>query len=60
MLANGIQKIYQRTILVCLEIKKSLPQMVTPMSLANLALDIIGDKNILSNVLGKAVKMIQD
>lgn len=36
------------------------PQMVAPLGLANLSLDIINDKNILSNVLGKAVKIIQN
>ncbi|MEA2006682.1 MAG: cell division FtsA domain-containing protein [Patescibacteria group bacterium] len=36
------------------------PQMVTPMSLASLALDITGDENVLSNVLGKAVKMMHN
>lgn len=36
------------------------PQVVAPMGLANLALDISGEEKILSNVLGKAVKIIQN
>lgn len=36
------------------------PQDVTPMGLANLALDLAGDEKILSNVLKKAVKIIQN
>ena len=35
------------------------PQVVAPMGLANLALDIAGEEKMLSNVLGKAVKIIQ-
>jgi len=35
------------------------PQDITPMSLANLALDIVGEEKILSGILRRAVKMIQ-
>jgi cell division protein FtsA len=35
------------------------PADITPMALANLALDLVGEENILSKILGKAVKMIQ-
>lgn len=35
------------------------PQVVAPMGLANMALDIAGDEKMLSGVLGKAVKVIQ-
>lgn len=36
------------------------PQVVAPMGLANLALGIAGEEKMLSNVLGKAVKIIQN
>lgn len=36
------------------------PQDVTPMGLANLALDLAGDEQLLSGVLKKAVKIIQN
>lgn len=35
------------------------PQDITPMSLANLALDIVGEEKILAGILRRAVKMIQ-
>jgi cell division protein FtsA len=35
------------------------PQMVAPMGLANLALELTGEEKVLSNVLGKAVKIMQ-
>lgn len=35
------------------------PQDITPMSLANLALDIVGEEKVLSGILRRAVKMIQ-
>ncbi len=36
------------------------PQMVAPMGLANLVLELTGEEKVLSNVLGKAVKIIQN
>lgn len=36
------------------------PQSVAPMGLANLVLELTGDEKVLSNVLGKAVKIIQN
>jgi hypothetical protein len=35
------------------------PQDITPMSLANLALDIMDEEKVLSGILRRAVKMIQ-
>ncbi len=36
------------------------PQDVTPMGLANLALDLVGEEKVLSNMLRRAVKMMQN
>lgn len=36
------------------------PQDITPMSLANLALDIVDEEKVLSGILRRAVKMIQN
>lgn len=36
------------------------PQDVTPMGLANLALDLMGEEKVLSNMLRRAVKMMQN
>ncbi len=36
------------------------PQMVAPMGLANLVLELTGEEKVLSNVLGKAVKIMQN
>jgi cell division protein FtsA len=35
------------------------PQDITPMGLANLALDLVGEEKVLSGILRRAVKMIQ-
>ena len=35
------------------------PQDITPMGLANLALDLIGEEKVMSGILRRAVKMIQ-
>jgi len=36
------------------------PQDVTPMGLANLALDLVGEEKVLSSMLRRAVKMMQN
>jgi len=35
------------------------PQDITPMGLANLALDLVGEEKMLAGILRQAVKMIQ-
>lgn len=56
-----ISYIQPRDIVNIIDQTKTLrsPQMVAPMSLANLALNIESGDNMLTNVLGKAVKMMQ-
>jgi hypothetical protein len=35
------------------------PQDITPMGLANLALDLVGEEKVMAGILRRAVKMIQ-
>ena len=36
------------------------PQDITPMGLANLALELVGEEKVLSSMLRRAVKMMQN